>query len=161
MNGSIGGAWYTTYPGIESADTHAAFAGEDLRVLVAQFTTAGTISGQIQMQVFVEGDQAQEFRDLLPICSGNGECGGCTDENATNYNPDALYDDGSCVYGEMEGCTDEFACNYDATADVDDGSCEFESCQWCDDPEACNYEGEGLPGTANSALCEYCRRKCV
>ena len=155
VNGSIGGAWYTTYPGIESADSHAAFAGEDLRVLVAQFTTAGTISGQIQMQVFVEGDQAQEFRDLLPICSGDGECGGCTDENATNYNPEALYDDGSCVYGEMEGCTDEFACNYDATATVDNGSCEFESCQWCDDPEACNYEGEGLPGTANSDLCEY------
>ena len=155
VNGSIGGAWYTTYPGIESADSHAAFAGEDLRVLVAQFTTAGTISGQIQMQVFVEGDQAQEFRDLLPICSGNGECGGCTDENATNYNPDALYDDGSCLYGEMEGCTDEFACNYDATADVDNGSCEFESCQWCDDPDACNYEGEGLPWTVNNALCEY------
>ena len=49
-----------------------AFAGDDLRVLLAQFTTAGIINGQFQVQVFVEGNQGNEFRDLLPICSGDG-----------------------------------------------------------------------------------------
>ena len=143
IDDEIGGAWYTTFPGLEMADSHAAFAGEDLRVLVAQFTTAGEITGQIQLQVFQQGDQGNEFRDLLPICS-TSECGGCTDETAINYDPDSLYDDGSCIYEDVEGCTDSFACNYNPMANVDDGSCESESCQWCNDPEACNFEGVGL-----------------
>ena len=154
VDDEIGGAWYTTFPGLEFADTHAAFAGEDLRVLLAQFTTAGEISGQIQVQVFQEGIQNQEFRDVFEMCPV-GECGGCTDVEALNYNPESLYDDGSCIYDDVPGCTDEFACNYDSEANFDDGSCESESCQWCDDPEACNYEGEGLPWTVNPALCEY------
>ena len=119
-----GGAWYTPFPGTVDPSAHVAFAGEDLRVLLAQFTTAGTISGQFQVQVFVEGSQGDEFRDLLPICSGDGECGGCTDETASNYDADALYDDGSCLFAAL-GCTDELACNYDADATEDDGSCEL------------------------------------
>ena len=154
VDGATGGAWFLTFPGVEAADSHAAFAGEDLRVLVAQFTTAGEITGQIQMQVFQQGNQDLEFRDLLPICP-IGECGGCTDETALNYDADSLYDDGSCIYEDVEGCTDSFACNYNPVANVDDGSCESESCQWCNDPEACNFEGVGLPWTANPALCEF------
>ena len=124
VDDATGGAWYTPFPGSDQADSHVAFAGEDLRVLVAQFTTAGTMSGQIQVQVFQNGDQGQEFRDLLPMCSGDGECGGCTDESASNYDPDALYDDGSCE-SATPGCTDATACNYDEAATEDDGSCEF------------------------------------
>ena len=252
LDDAVGSAWYTPFPGIESAESHVGFAGEDLRVLVAQITTKGILSGQIQIQVFREGDQGNEFRDVLPLCSG-GECGGCTDEYAFNYDPEALYDDGSCesnpdgctdilacnysanavnddgscqyldacgvcggtgvdtdgdgvcddqeVLGctdevacnfnaeateddgacaypdafedcegaclndvnengicdeaEVLGCMDDLACNYDPEANMEDGSCEFESCQWCDDPEACNYDGEGLPWTANTELCDF------
>ena len=125
VDDATGGAWYLTFPGIESADTHVAFAGDDLRVLIAQFTTTGVISGQIYVQVFVQGSQGNEFRDLMTF---------------------------ETVVGP--GCTDETACNYDPIATEDDGSCEFESCQWCDDPEACNF-GDGTPWTANTALCEY------
>ena len=124
VDDATGGAWYTPFPGTVDPNAHVAFAGEDLRVLLAQFTTAGTISGQFQVQVFVEGNQGEEFRDLLPICSGDGECGGCTDEAASNYDADALYDDGSCLFAAL-GCTDELACNYDADATEDDGSCEL------------------------------------
>ena len=125
VDDATGGAWYTPFPGAGTDPSdHVAFAGEDLRVLLAQFTTAGTISGQFQVQVFVEGNQGEEFRDLLPICSGDGECGGCTDEAASNYDADALYDDGSCLFAAL-GCTDELACNYDADATEDDGSCEL------------------------------------
>ena len=201
MNDLIGGAWYAPFPG--AGVEHVGFAGEDLRVLVAQFTTEGIMSGQVQVQVFVNSDQGNEFRATLPFCA-TGECGGCTDESATNYNAEALYDDGSCEFdpngctdeaacnfsatatvddgtceypeafvdcegnclndangngicdeAEVDGCTDSLACNYNAEANVDDGTCEFESCQWCDDPEACNYDGEGLPWTANTALCEF------
>ena len=118
VDDATGGAWYTPFPGIEAAGSHVAFAGEDLRVLVAQFTTAGIMSGQLQVQVFVEGDQGNEFRDTASVRGGR-ECGGCTDEDAQNYDSEALYDDGSCVYG-VNGCTDETACNYDADATTDD-----------------------------------------
>ena len=49
---------------------------------------------------------------------------GCMDSTATNYDPLADTDDGSCTYGSA-GCMDALACNYDAAATTDDGSCTF------------------------------------
>ena len=100
-----GTALFTLFPcdgnDLASCDfTHGAFAGEDLRVLVGQITTTGEITGQMQVQVFVEGDANQEFRGVIPF---------------TPYAPELLVD----------GCTDPAACNYDASADNDDGSCVF------------------------------------
>ena len=130
VNDATGGAWYTPFPGLAAAGTHAAFAGADLRIMVAQFTTAGTMSGQIQVQVFQNGDQDLEFRDSLPMCN-TGECGGCTDASAVNYDPNAYYDDGSCE-AATPGCTDAEACNYDADATEDDGSClDLDECGVC------------------------------
>ena len=71
VDDETGGAWYTPFPGIEQAGSHVAFAGSNLKVLVAQFTTAGTISGQFQVQVFVNGDQGQEYRRLHAYSSEN------------------------------------------------------------------------------------------
>jgi hypothetical protein len=52
---------------------------------------------------------------------------GCPDEDATNYNPDATVDDGSCEYHrEIPGCPDEKATNYNPDATVDDNSCEYD-----------------------------------
>jgi len=53
---------------------------------------------------------------------------GCTDPTATNYDPTATVDDGSCIYS---GCTDPNAINYSATATVDDGSCLY-TCTTCE-----------------------------
>ncbi|MEZ7925108.1 MAG: trypsin-like serine protease [Flavobacteriales bacterium] len=50
---------------------------------------------------------------------------GCTDPNASNYNPNAFADDGSCVYDVESGCTDAEALNYNPNAIEDDGSCEY------------------------------------
>ena len=47
---------------------------------------------------------------------------GCTDPTATNYDPTATVDDGSCVLC-VYGCTDLTAFNYDTLATCDDGSC--------------------------------------
>jgi gliding motility-associated-like protein len=48
---------------------------------------------------------------------------GCTDPLAINYDPNAVTDDGSCVYSV--GCTDPLAINYDPNAIIEDGSCEY------------------------------------
>jgi len=52
---------------------------------------------------------------------------GCTNPNATNYDPNVNVDDGSCVIptGIVYGCTNPSASNYDPNATVDDGSCVF------------------------------------
>jgi len=160
LNDGVGGAWYTPFPGIDQADTHVAFAGDDLRVLVAQFTTAGVMSGQVQVQVFIEGNQADEFRDSLPFCTGDGECGGCTDTMASNYDPEALYDDGSCVF-DPNGCTDELACNYSPVAVNDDGSCLYlDACGECGGPGV-DTDGDGIcddqevPGCTDDMACNF------
>ena len=47
---------------------------------------------------------------------------GCTNETASNYNPDATDDDGSCL---ILGCTDPEALNYNIEANVENDSCEY------------------------------------
>ena len=105
IDDATGTALFTLLPcdpaDLASCDfTHAAFAGEDLRVLIGQITTAGELTGQVQVQVFVEGDANQEFRGIIPF---------------TPYAPELLVD----------GCTDPAACNYDGEAAADDGSCVY------------------------------------
>lgn len=61
---------------------------------------------------------------------------GCTDDDACNYDPEAIEDDGSCATIDdcgvcggnntaCAGCTDEQACNYDDDALIDDGNCVY------------------------------------
>ena len=49
---------------------------------------------------------------------------GCMDATACNYDPSAVFDDGSCDFS-CYGCTDSTAYNYDPTTTVDDGSCMY------------------------------------
>ena len=53
----------------------------------------------------------------------------CTDIGACNYDPMAIFEDGSCVY--PDGCTDPTACNYDPASLCDNGSCTFAPCGNC------------------------------
>ncbi len=52
---------------------------------------------------------------------------GCMDSAATNYNPLATIDDGSCIYSPtvVRGCTSSTATNYNSLATIDNGSCVF------------------------------------
>ena len=66
---------------------------------------------------------------------------GCTDSAASNYDPSATEDDGSCVFPPVSGCTDPAAENYDASANEDDGSCTYpvDAVQGCTDSTANNH----------------------
>jgi len=72
------------------------------------------------------------YLDCEELGFDGGDCGdvivdslGCTDPNASNYNPNAFADDGSCFYAVVSGCMDSLALNYNPNAIEDDGSCEY------------------------------------
>lgn len=160
------GAWYTLPTSATALPT-----GPNNRVLLGQFTTAGEFSFNINVQVFVGGDQANGrvdyvnsvacigapitaptgFEAACPSCTfPSAAVDGCTDAAACNYDPAATNDDGSCEFLSCAGCTDAGACNYDATATIDDGSCEFTSCAGCTDVNAINYDATA---TIDDASC--------
>ena len=143
----------------------SAFAGEDLRVLVARITTCGDFTFQACTQTFI-GQSLDSVMQFCPealfvehlfdgdeciidsICSGLG----CADPMACNFNVEAQFDDGSCMYPgavcddgdestendvfvegcvclgtpvEVPGCTDLGACNYNPISNINDGSCLY------------------------------------
>ena len=124
VNTLTGGSWYVL-------NTAANASPVDGRWLIMQVTTAGTISGQLNYQVF-------------PLGVG------------TDQEKISLAFDGTGTFGQTaaEGCTDAGACNYDAAAGIDDGSCEFESCAGCTDALACNYDENAT--IADNESCIFC-----
>ena len=161
LNSFFGGSWFTTNL------VSNGVAGDDNRVLIAQLTTDGTLTGQLYVQVFPNGVGADA--EYLTLSFGAPSCG-CTDDSlafddgtyaACNYNPDATYDDGSCTYSEdpIRNCDGE--CYNDFNGD---GICDEEDVFGCMDASlnpiggynACNYDpdvtvDDGKPST--SMLC--------
>ena len=97
-----------------------------------------------------------------------GPVGGCLQHDATNYNPDATFDDGSCNFLIIVyGCTNSEAENYQENATHDDGRCvvindnpngtngngnETAAIYGCTDPEANNYDDKA---TEDDGSCDY------
>ena len=74
---------------------------------------------------FTNGTYSWFFKDVSnkvrPVRAfGSMTVYGCTVISATNYNPLALTDDGSCI---INGCTDPLHIEYNPLANTDDGSC--------------------------------------
>jgi hypothetical protein len=101
--------------------------------------------------------QASFIDNGTPGAENSSVPSGCTDENASNYDPTAIEDDGSCVF---EGCTDVDALNYDPNATTDDGSCELPGCTYdlasnydataTVDDGSCTFEINNCPADFNS-----------
>ena len=149
VNTLTGASWYVLNTAANALPTSD-------RWLIAQVTTAGSISGQINYQIFPLGVGADQVQMSVTF-DGAGEFGGtnnmvngCTDASACNYDADADTDDGSCTYpadatldcagncvndadgdgicdeNEILGCTLEAACNYNPAATDNDGTCAQE-----------------------------------
>ena len=166
LTGILGGGWYTF------TNYTNAHAGEDLEVLIGQFTTSGSLEGQIYMQVFIHGDQENEIRTLVNLADacGAGSLDNCI-YSEENFDCDGICildenENGICDLDELGGCTSSLACNYDATATEDDGSCDFISCITfgCSDDLACNYDASA---DYDDGTCEYanfpynCSGECI
>ena len=126
VNTLTGGSWYVL-------NTAANALPIDGRWLIMQITTTGSLSGQLNYQVFPLGVGADKVTVSLAF-DGEGTYGqtaaeGCTDSGACNYDSAAGVDDGSCEYESCAGCTDVFACNYDAAATIEaNDTCVFCNC---------------------------------
>jgi len=94
-----------------------------------------------------------------------GPIGGCLQHDATNYNSQATYDDGSCNFLVIiYGCTNAEAENYQPNATHDDGRCvvindntnntvnETAAIYGCMDMEANNYDDKA---TEDDGSCDY------
>ena len=97
-----------------------------------------------------------------------GPVGGCLQVDATNFNPKATYDDGSCNFLIIiYGCTNSEAENYQPNATHDDGRCvvindnpngtngngnETAPIYGCMDIEANNYDDKA---TEDDGSCDY------
>lgn len=110
------GIWYTLPTSPTCLPT-----GPNNRVLLGQFTTDGIFSFNINIQVFVGGNQPAGRADYvwsMPCVEAFG--------NPTGFEQDGSNLGLSYVFGgAVTGCTDVTACNYDADAEVDNGSCEY------------------------------------
>jgi hypothetical protein len=118
---------------------------EQGRVLIMQVTTTGVITGRINYQVFPLGSGADSELISAPFHGagvyGNETTCGCLVESACNYDPDAMVNDGSCLFVDAIG-----ECGGDCLEDADaDGVCD--DIDFCigayDECGICN--GNGIP----------------
>ena len=90
-----------------------------LQQFSANIPATGT---SLQLRIYASCTaQSEEFAfDYLRLYSTTTSVSGCTAPFASNFNPAATIDNGSCI---INGCTDIQALNYNPLATVDNGSC--------------------------------------
>ena len=153
--GTAGQLWYS-YTAFENVTLTLSTCGSNMDTRIHVY---GGSCGQGNLYCIVQNDDycSMQSQVSFPVVAGetylirvggfgstsgaftlNATCGdgeaGCTDYYATNYDPAAVTDDGSCVYS---GCMDSIAANYNPYATTDDGSC-FYYVFGCTNPAAVN-----------------------
>ena len=163
IDDTIGGSWF-----IFNGNTNG-IAGDDFRVLLAQVTTDGDLSGSMYVQFFENGSPAQDTRKLIDFqqaCYGPEEFAACEyPESLLDCNGDCLNDvdgDGVCDELEVPGCDDLSACNYDESATDNNGSCTYPSEGYdCEGSCLADADSDGIcdafeiPGCQDSDACNY------
>ena len=108
INDDLGGVWYLLNGAANGV------AGEDLKVLLGQFTTDGIMGGQMYVQFFENGDGVNgAFNKMIALqdacespatatCSYPEEFLDCAGECVSDSD-----NDGICDELEVAGCTDE------------------------------------------------------
>ena len=128
----------------------------------------GTIITVVMLAILSGGANMSIIHDYFNGDDDIGPIGGCLESNATNYNPQATFDDGSCNFVVIVyGCTDPEAVNYDPQATHDNGRCNIlnqspngtnnetqtnETVYGCMDIDANNYNDRA---TEDDGSCEY------
>lgn len=112
------------------------------------------------------------YRTLVTV-GGEQQIEGCTDPEATNYNPDANVSTDTCIYPDeedgdtteppdieqptlityTEGCTNPLAVNYNPLAQINDGSCVFLS--GCTLPFSDNYDENAVVDDGSCVCSSY------
>ena len=124
----------------------------------------GAILGVLMLALISGGANLTILDDYFN--GDDGPIGGCMQMDATNYNPDATFDDGSCNFLVIiYGCTNSEAENYNSQATHDDGRCivindnpngtatnETAAIYGCMDIEANNYDDKA---TEDDGSCDY------
>ena len=103
-------------------------------VLLAQLTTPGEVQFETNLKIQLDGGGTLDFEGLSLTIPAIGPAG-CVDAEACNYESEAAYDDGSCLFDDALGI-----CGGDCVSDVDaDGICDNEEIPGCTDAAAPNY----------------------
>ena len=171
---------YATYDNTSSNPTNPNSPPQDM--YWCDYTTCEMFFLPFSYVPYQEGDEN--------IYLGNSENLGCTNQLASNYNEEALVDDGSC--GILDDCGVFYVpCCFNVNTDECDSSITEENCQnfwadfnvisdpeqnifWnstcslgCTDPMACNYDDTILPGGFDDGSCIYaedyydCNGECI
>ena len=149
-NTFVGNGWATLFPGL-GAD-NAGFAGDDLKVLIGQLTTAGTISGTIHVQIFPQGIQVPNLQLQLSFILVESEVPGCTSTFACNFNPESTIDDGSCLENDE--------CGFCGGEGIADGTCDcngntLDALGICGGDCPYDYDGDGICDNQEILGCTY------
>ena len=105
------------------------------------------VPGQ-ELRLYTASDECGNSVQMIQVVDYTdvASCGGCTNSTATNYDPSASIDDGSCEFAD--GYNDFGEC----IADTDgDGICDPYELSGCQDDEACNYN----PAATDAGPCAY------
>ena len=126
----------------------------------------GTIITVIMLAILSGGANMSIIHDYLNGDEEIGPIGGCLQMDATNYNPQATFDDGTCNFLLIiYGCTNSESPNYNPNATHDDGRCVVinenpgenetvhnETIYGCIDVDAVNFDDKA---TDDDGSCEY------
>jgi len=120
LNTTIGGAWSAAPLNLQGNPNPNVVAGDDLRVLIAQITTSGSVCGSFNVQARLEG-QTNGATIYAGLSFGTAGCGnpGCSDETALNYDSMAGFNDGTCLYECALAITEVNAINPTCLGDED------------------------------------------